>query len=258
MGAPVAVTQAQNQPETGTQPTWTAGPDTFPMFKDFLFTVYPELKQSSDFSEFSVTSTTDSEAAVSERHYNLKLLTFARPSSFAMQHGKDAHQPTPCPSNPEDEGAQVMQSSITYSGSLHRILGFTNVSEYANGKKLARAQEAVREHLQWNGEQIADYLKKSGAKYGPWNKSEIVRKIPLEQLTPFLGKLTLDSVQFVNIVPEGNVGGGPHPLLLWEAVVSTYDPQFGEIQLKLFFEPFEGKLHSIIPIQRSAQTTPKE
>ncbi len=221
------------------------------MFEDFLVTVYPEFKASDNYN-FAVS---DSHRSDHERYYSLRLITYHRPEAEQRVPINKSHnhsRQAPCAPDPWTEGEEVMQSSITYSESFHRILGFTNISDYANGKKLLDAEEEVRRHLQWTNEQIADYLRTLGAKYGPWNKDELVKKIPLDQLTPFLGKLTLVSVQFVNVVPQGNVGGGPHAILLWKAVVSTHDPQVGEIQFALHFEPFEGKLHSIVPIQRTA------
>jgi len=65
--------------------------------------------------------------------------------------------------------------------------------------------------------------------------------------------LILVGLLFADVVPQGNVSGGPHPILMWQAVVSTCDAKIGEMQFSFNFESFEGKLDSIVAIQRIAQ-----
>jgi hypothetical protein len=236
------------EPDSAAQSPWAEGPDTFAMFQKFLLVVYPEFKEKGGY-EFAVSVFGDFKRTDSEKNYTLRLI-YPRISGEQERSGNDAGNQVPCKPDPSTENDSVMESSISFSDYDHRIVMFSNVSDYVNGRKLSRAQDEVHRHPGWTDEQVSKYLKSIGAQYGPWNKDELIKKIPVTQLEPFLGKLTLTSLQFVVQVPEGNVTGGPHTILLWQAFVTTHNPDGEEISFSLNFEPFEGKFVRLVEVQR--------
>jgi hypothetical protein len=59
--------------------------------------------------------------------------------------------------------------------------------------------EIVHAHPQITYPEIVAIMKQHGTKYGPDDKEQFVRDLPLKQLEPFLGKLQIVSVGFHEI-----------------------------------------------------------
>jgi hypothetical protein len=56
--------------------------------------------------------------------------------------------------------------------------------------------EIVTAHPEWTGAQVISTIKENGTKYGPNDKEEFTKNLPLHQMEPFLGKLKIESVTF--------------------------------------------------------------
>lgn len=108
-------------------------------------------------------------------------------------------------------------------------------------KQLNDIWRQMRQHPEWNDEEALQALRKTDAKFGPWNRSGLLSKVPIAGLTPLLGKLRLKSakfhVQFRNEPAEED--DVPIPDMLWEVRLERVGSPGSYL---LTFEPFEGKL----------------
>jgi hypothetical protein len=111
-----------------------------------------------------------------------------------------------------------------------------------NAARNSQISQSVNAHRNWTDSQIARALKDAAAKYGPEDKSKFIRALPLRELTPFLGPLTIKSVEFQ--MRHGQTGGALAELF-WvvEGVASRTNGQLHNYML--CFEPFDGKLTSL-------------
>jgi hypothetical protein len=120
-----------------------------------------------------------------------------------------------------------------------------------NDARNSRISQSVNAHRNWTDSQIARALKDAAAKYGPEDKSRFVAALPLQELTPFLGALTIKSVEFQM---RHEQPGGAVPELYW-VVEGVANPAEGRVHsYTLCFEPFDGKLISLrrVPPRDSA------
>jgi len=101
-------------------------------------------------------------------------------------------------------------------------------------------------------QEIGAALKRSGAKYGPGDKEQFVKALPLTKLEPFLGKLELASVNFVRL-GEDRAERGSLPCWMVEVLATREDGT--KSKYKLTFDTFKGDLTTlgIVPPTTSAK-----
>ena len=89
---------------------------------------------------------------------------------------------------------------------------------------------------------IAAELKRLGAKYGPGDKEQFVKDLPLNELGRFLGKPELTSVNFSSLDSNRrNLGLWPN----WEVTVLVTEANGTKLSYKATFDHFKGKLSSL-------------
>jgi len=112
-----------------------------------------------------------------------------------------------------------------------------------SGEKNEGLRKQVDSHRQWTSSQVGAALKDAGAKFGPDNREALIQAIPREALEPFIGQFQVDTVEFRlrHEQPSGSLAE-----LYWEAVAVSQDPGGKPMHWSLLFEPFGGKLTSII------------
>jgi hypothetical protein len=90
--------------------------------------------------------------------------------------------------------------------------------------------------------EIAAELKRLGAKYGPDDKEQFVKDLPLKKLEPFLGKLEFVSVSFLPL-SENRTELGSWPYWMVELLATQRDGT--KLKYHLAFDHFKGDLLSL-------------
>jgi hypothetical protein len=112
------------------------------------------------------------------------------------------------------------------------------VGDLVAGASFREAREA---HPEWAEAQVTSEFKRMGAKYGPDDKEQLIKDLPVELLERYLGKLTIESAAFEGAdrgeLPPGN----------WFVKIRAQDGQGHEMKYTLLIEPFKGSLLSITP-----------
>jgi hypothetical protein len=132
-----------------------------------------------------------------------------------------------------------------------QLLGFT-ASGPAVGNRDAREALAklVRvEHPEMADEEANLQLKKAGAKYGPADREDFVRSLPIATLERFVGKLAITSVELCGTGSDG-FRDSYWPDWTVQGTVTQLDGQRSAI--RMYFEPFNGDLEAldVTPIKR--------
>ena len=109
-------------------------------------------------------------------------------------------------------------------------------------QQLDDLRRLVSAHPEWNKVQISSALRQAGAHYGPDNQEAFLHSLPLDKVERFLGKLTINSVEFRLARPESGTGAIASPELKWIVRADAELPNGAHPAYVLTFEPFEGKL----------------
>lgn len=109
--------------------------------------------------------------------------------------------------------------------------------------RVDKVRKGVDEHPEWPDARAVEALKAAGAKFGPDDRAELLRALPLKKLEPFTGSLEAVSAEFV--VRLTYQDEKPEAPLQWrvEAKWHSEDGQY-EADCSLSLEPFEGFLVS--------------
>jgi hypothetical protein len=104
---------------------------------------------------------------------------------------------------------------------------------------------SVEDHPEWSDERLAAALKDEGAKYGPTDKKDFTRNLPIRTLQRFLGKMNILSVEFTGL-------DRPNILPMWVVKAKAGPPAANQLTYELWFEPFKGDLIEIRTIPPAA------
>lgn len=110
--------------------------------------------------------------------------------------------------------------------------------------RVRKFEKEVDEHPDWSEEQIVARLKTAGAKFGPDNRDQFLRALPLKELEPVTGRLEVTGDVFS--VRSASIGGDPPVAAIGWTVTATWHRADGKFEgdCILLFEPFEGALWS--------------
>jgi len=101
--------------------------------------------------------------------------------------------------------------------------------------RLEKLEAELENHPEWSFAQKVRTLKRSGAKFGPDDRAEFLRALPLKELEVVTGRVEIVSADFaLRYAPSK---------LIWEVRAKWHseDGQY-EADYLLSFEPFEGQL----------------
>ena len=162
-----------------------------------------------------------------------------------------APTPTPPPPQPiekrpkfwDAEGRvhpkQYLSTGFQFDNEGH-LAGFTaSGPEIGNPEADNKLAEIVNTHPKMTDAEIAAELKRLGAKYGPDDKEQFVKDLPLKKLEPFLGKLELISVSFLPL-SENRTELGSWPYWMVELLATQRDGS--KLKYHLAFDHFKGDL----------------
>jgi len=111
-------------------------------------------------------------------------------------------------------------------------------------EKLNAFTALVRAHPEYTETEIAETLKKIGAKYGPSDKEALIKSLPLAALEPLMGKVRLMEVQFEPLLENRqNVAFWPE----WKAKLEVISHSGRKLSYEMTLDRFNGDL---IPMNR--------
>jgi hypothetical protein len=116
-------------------------------------------------------------------------------------------------------------------------LNFTSTAGY---KQMEKVWSTIDPHPEWSDEEELRVARKLGLRYGPEDKSAILKKLPLKELSKFYGPLRIKSARFsMNVGKKCTGCSFVNPT--WEITLSGS----GTRSLLIIVEPFFGKITSI-------------
>lgn len=104
-------------------------------------------------------------------------------------------------------------------------------------------RKTVDKHRMWTYKQVEQALREAGAKYGPSNRDALLQAMPRDALGRYLGAFQIKSAEFRlrHEQPSGSLAE-----LYWELDVSSTAPDGRILHWSITFEPFGGRLTSIV------------
>lgn len=124
-----------------------------------------------------------------------------------------------------------------------RVLGCqpANFTSTAGYTQMEKVWSAINPHPEWSDAEELVAARKLGLRYGPEDKSAILKKIPLKELAKFYGPLRMKSAEF-KMNGGGKCPGCSFADPRWYITASGSGTTHG---LLIVVEPFFGKITSI-------------
>ncbi|HXL08957.1 MAG TPA: hypothetical protein VN966_01930 [Candidatus Bathyarchaeia archaeon] len=160
-----------------------------------------------------------------------------------------AKKPLPWLQDVDEQGAihfkQYLTTNFTFD-KRGRLKDFGAEGPAINdGEADKKIFEIVTAHPEFTDAQVVATLKENGTQYGPNDKEEFTKNLPLQKLEPFLGKLKVDSLTF-NPLDEHRTGISSWPD--WLVEVSAKQKDGSVLRYQMFFDHRQGKLFGLYVI----------
>jgi hypothetical protein len=154
-----------------------------------------------------------------------------------------AEEPCPCAS-------PVLKATVTFdifSGD-HHLHGMRMTGPVPRGRQ-DKFEKLIEKYPDWSTAQVVEALKEAGAKFGPDQKEQVIKTLPLGGLRPYMGDLKVESARFV--LKDARdwkqlaiaLGGA-----FWVVHITATLPSGGTYYYWFAIEPFEGKVMSILRV----------
>lgn len=149
----------------------------------------------------------------------------------------------PPPENSHPWPRQLLKSGFGFDS--HDRLGSFGAdgSAIGNPEVSATFGKLAGPHPEWTDAEVNAALKKAGVKYGPGDKEQFIKDLPIQKLDHFLGKLVVISVE---LLPVDRNATQAWPW--WEVKAKATQPDGAELSYKLTFEPSKGDLTDIVQV----------
>jgi hypothetical protein len=116
-------------------------------------------------------------------------------------------------------------------------------------ERLEQLRRQVDSHPEWSDKDIEDMLKKEGAHFGPWAKDELTRLLPISVFRLLLGSVQISSVDFSTRDERQMKAHLASANLEWDVTLTAHVQGRKDMRYIASFEPFQGKLISLISVQ---------
>ena len=160
---------------------------------------------------------------------------------------------TPLPESMNDErpprcSSPIIRADFTFGvGTKGPRLVRLNVDGLLVTGHIVSVRKEVEKHPEWTEAEMAEALVKSGAKFGPSARTELLAKVPLQQLGPLLGKLHIISSRFAYVSASDPPEEPRTAVLQW--VVYLQSTELSRLKRRreyyVALEPIEGKVIAI-------------
>jgi hypothetical protein len=197
--------------------------------KNFLDAIYPDLKRTQGLIVLRTGSGTRDEIDVFPCH----------PGSGVGQAGRDfVHCIGLYPAGP----SEFLTTAIGFVDA-YPIWQFSIGGSFVHAKSVPVEKEIIA-HPEWKEEQMIDALRRAHPRFGPDNKQEFLRTVPLDVIFKFTGcRLEMDTVVFHAARQEARLDP-PIAGVDW-SIAGTRQSGNGKDSCVARFEPFDGKLIGI-------------
>jgi len=221
--------------------------DRFGYIRDFLGVFFPQLKREGIDFDLRQINAFSSHGSSSE--YVLSILTESGrcglPGHVPRQAtlSKNETETRDCSKTRNSDGAEL-KGYVIFAAELGRI----STLEVLPDKRYPEFVDTVDKHPEWSETKIDEELRRTGATYGRDNEPSLLKELPLEQLQRFLGKVSVQSIQFLTRSETSYSGESEKglPELLWELRLKPDESERKDIlYYRLLFEPFTGRLISL-------------
>jgi hypothetical protein len=135
-----------------------------------------------------------------------------------------------------------------------RLMDFAADGSFIDDRKAANeVYEIVRAHPEMTYAEVVATMKQHGTKYGPNDKEQFIKDLPLKQLEPFLGKLQIVSVSF----PEMDKDPNPVPWVDrwlspdWTVKAQATTKDGSKVPYELHFSHLNGYLIGLLDCRTS-------
>lgn len=124
------------------------------------------------------------------------------------------------------------------------LISISAAGPILNGRSDRFVEEMIK-HPGWSDTQVITGMNEAGAKFTPDHKGEFLRAVPVENLKPFVGELEVVSATFY-LRERDEEGRRSKVNPYWLVQAKWHGPDGHERQCRLLFEPFEGRLTSLL------------
>lgn len=146
---------------------------------------------------------------------------------------KDYH---PGPQHPK----QVLKASFLFDEYDHLTNFGATGSALFEPESIGPVYEYLRSHPEMTEDEVAAALKKGGVKYGPNDKKQLIKDLPIASLERFLGKIKIVSVKPLPPFEESQDNA---PAWGYWNVIAEVKRRDGTVdKYELHFDPFNAKL----------------
>ena len=157
--------------------------------------------------------------------------------------GPPTGHPTPLPPGVQlgpQHPKQVLKASFLFDNYDHLVnFGATGTARFPP-ESIGPVYEYLHSHPEMTEDEVAAALKKGGVKYGPNDKEQLIKDLPIASLERFLGKIKIVSVKPLPPFEENQDNA---PAWGYWAVIAEVKRRDGTVdKYEIDFDPFNGKL----------------
>jgi hypothetical protein len=214
--------------------------DRLTIIERFLDAIYPDLKH----TEGLLFLRTEEFHAIGGALDQVNIVSCKPGSGIVFPNSPTQVLPPNCPGIFLPASSDFLSMTVSF-GRKYPILGFDVNGSFVESRARDVAMEIVKQ-TDWTNEQRTQAVRKSGARFGPDNKNEFLRTLPVQAIIEFTGcELRTTSAEFIVGRQEGEAG---HDYAIVQWRINGKRKGLGKLANQpcvARFEPFDGKLLSI-------------
>jgi len=147
--------------------------------------------------------------------------------------------------------APVLTAFVLFETDANNLIEMSVVGASAAGRHDKFAEE-VNKHPEWTDAQVVAKMNAAGARFGPEQRAELLRALPLEELKPYLGgelEVVFEEFGVRYLQAPGKVGDAD---LSWLVRAKGHGPRGQRAYYNMAFEAFDGRLQTISRLPQGA------
>jgi hypothetical protein len=139
----------------------------------------------------------------------------------------------------DEKAALVAMFEFQYKNRAGKLSNVIAAGEVVHSKELREARTFVDANTALTDDEVIAVLRQRGARWLPPNDQELVKQVPLKEISKVLGEeLKLDSISFKT---RYQITQGTEAELVWQLSLSTAN----NTHYSMSVEPFDGKILSL-------------
>jgi hypothetical protein len=205
--------------------------------RNFLRAIYPELQGEGLAVRYTVSDILDSSVVPEVNQFSVSVTR----TQLAPRIQSSASENSP---STDLVGAHDvhLSATFTFDNDGQVVLFSANSRWPGNSEKNEVFRKLIESHPEWPDKKIIELMKAEGAKFGPDEKEALRKELPIEQLQPFLGSLTLKSLQFEL---RNDQSENARAFLSWHVEMQGLTPSGKASSYYMLAEPFNGRINLV-------------